>query len=82
MFPQAPSRPPMSMPSRPPMPGMGGGMPPGMMGGGMPPGISGGMPPEIGGSSGNPDEAKVRELASMLERLLQQLYQQFPFLNG
>ena len=74
MFPQAPSRPPMSMPSRPPMPGMGGGMPPGMMGGG--------MPPEMGGSSGNPDEAKVRELASMLERLLQQLYQQFPFLNG
>ena len=74
MFPQAPSRPPMSMPSRPPMPGMGGGMPPGMMGGGMPPGM--------GGSSGNPDEAKVRELASMLERLLQQLYQQFPFLNG
>ena len=81
MFPQAPSR--------PPMPGMGGGMPPGMMGGGMPPGmgggmppgISGGMPPEMGGSSGNPDEAKVRELASMLEGLLQQLYQQFPFLN-
>ena len=73
MFPQAPSRPPMSMPSRPPMPGMGGGMPPGMMGGG--------MPPEMGGSSGNPDEAKVRELASMLEGLLQQLYQQFPFLN-
>ena len=73
MFPQAPSRPPMSMPSRPPMPGMGGGMPPGM---------GGGMPPGMGGPSGNSDEDKVRELASMLERLLQQLYQQFPFLNG
>lgn len=73
MFPQAPSRPPMSMPSRPPMPGMGGGMPLGM---------GGGMPPGMGDSSGNSDEAKVRELASMLEGLLQQLYQQFPFLNG
>ncbi len=73
MFPpQSPARPQM-MP-----PGMGGGMPPGM-GGGMPPG----MPPGMGGGIGtDPNEEKVRQLAQMLEGLLQQLYQQFPFLNG
>ena len=76
MFPQSAPRSPM-MP-----PGMGGGMPPGM-GGGMPPGMGGGgMPPGMGGMmQGNPTEAKARELEAMLQGLLQQLYQQFPFLN-
>ena len=73
MFPQSAPRSPMIPP------GMSRGMPPGM-GGGMPPG----MPPGMGGMNqmqGNPTEAKARELEAMLQGLLQQLYQQFPFLN-
>ena len=74
MFPQPPSRPPMPMPSSSPMPRVGGGMPPGM-GGGMPPGMLG----DQGG--GAPDEAKVREVVGMLQNLLQQFYQKYPYLS-
>ena len=78
MFPQPPSRPPMPMPSSSPMPMVGGGMPPGM-----PPGMGGGMPPGMLGDQGGgaPDEAKVREVVGMLQNLLQQFYQKYPYLS-
>ena len=61
-------------------PGMGGGMPP-RMGGGMPPGMGGGMPPNLEDESGQPDEAKVREVVQMLEGLLAQFYAKYAFLG-